>query len=44
MIGVERMITQRFSLEETVQAFDLIAKGKTPEGRMVLKVMVGPNY
>ncbi|TFK38169.1 chaperonin 10-like protein [Crucibulum laeve] len=39
--GIEKLVTHRFSLEDTKKAFDLLAKGQDEQGRMVLKVMVG---
>ncbi|KAH9852343.1 GroES-like protein [Lenzites betulinus] len=39
--GIESIITHRFRLEETARAFELLARGRDEEGRMVLKVMVG---
>ena len=40
---VSCLITHRFPLEESARAFDLLAKGKDEQGRMVLKVMIGPS-
>ncbi|KDQ09625.1 hypothetical protein BOTBODRAFT_36864 [Botryobasidium botryosum FD-172 SS1] len=42
--GVEKMVTQRFPLERTAQAFEMLAKGKDEKGGLVLKIMVGPTY
>lgn len=39
--NIERIITHRFALEDTARAFELLARGRDDEGRMVLKVMVG---
>lgn len=45
MANVERvMVTQKYSLERTDEAFKVIAQGKGESGEMVLKVMVGPAY
>ena len=47
MLAVEKaMITQKFSLENTDKAFEVLARGKADavHGGLVLKVMVGPNY
>lgn len=45
MANVERvMVTQKYPLEDTSKAFEIIARGKGDSGEMVLKVMVGPNY
>ena len=41
--NIEKIITHRFPLEESAKAFELLAKGKDDEGRMVLKVMIGPS-
>jgi L-iditol 2-dehydrogenase len=38
------MVTQKYSLEETANAFQVIASAKDDSGEMVLKVMVGPGY
>ncbi|KAF8314963.1 GroES-like protein [Clavulina sp. PMI_390] len=38
------MVTQRFPLEQTSDAFKVIESGKGEGGAMVLKVMVGPKY
>jgi len=42
--GIEKMVTQRFPLDRTAQAFEMLAKGKDEKGGLVLKVMVGPTY
>ena len=39
--NIEQIITHRFPLEDTARAFELLARGRDEEGRMVLKVMVG---
>ncbi|KAI0331716.1 GroES-like protein [Cubamyces sp. BRFM 1775] len=41
--GIEKIITHRFSLQDTARAFELLARGRDDEGNMVLKVMVGPQ-
>ncbi|KAF7344410.1 Sorbitol dehydrogenase [Mycena sanguinolenta] len=41
--NVDALITHRFSLAQTAQAFSLLARGKDEAGKMVLKVMIGPN-
>ncbi|KAJ7215877.1 chaperonin 10-like protein [Mycena pura] len=41
--NVDALVTHRFSLAQTAQAFDLLARGKDEDGRLVLKVMIGPN-
>lgn len=42
--NVEALISHRFPLERTAEAFEMLARGKDAEGRMVLKVMVdGPE-
>jgi len=41
--NIEKLITHRFPLEDTKHAFDLLAKGKDEEGKMVLKVMIGDS-
>ncbi|KAH8087164.1 GroES-like protein [Cristinia sonorae] len=42
--AIESIITHRFPLEKTAQAFDMLAKGRDENGRMVIKVMVGPGH
>jgi len=43
MTGVERvMVTQKYNLEDTARAFELLASGSPDQ--LVLKVMVGPHY
>ncbi|KAI0628524.1 GroES-like protein [Trametes polyzona] len=39
--NIEKIITHRFALKDTARAFELLARGRDDEGRMVLKVMVG---
>lgn len=41
--NVDALVTHRFSLAQTAQAFNLLARGKDEDGKMVLKVMIGPN-
>ncbi|KZT01057.1 GroES-like protein [Laetiporus sulphureus 93-53] len=41
--NIERIISHRFPLEEAARAFDLMAKGRDENGRMVMKVVVGPQ-
>ena len=41
--NIENIITHRFPLEESARAFELLAKGKDEQGRMVIKVMIGPS-
>ncbi|CAE6414646.1 unnamed protein product [Rhizoctonia solani] len=41
LAGVERMVTQRFPLEEADKAFELLMQGKDKNGGLVVKVMVG---
>ncbi|KAF8636933.1 hypothetical protein AX17_003184 [Amanita inopinata Kibby_2008] len=41
--NVEKLITHRFTLEETARAFDLLARGQDDQGNMVLKVMIGSS-
>ena len=42
--SIDKLITHRFSLDETAEAFELLAKGADSDGRMALKVMVGGDY
>jgi L-iditol 2-dehydrogenase len=47
MKNVEKvMVTQRYALEDTAKAFELIASGgiQADVKEIVLKIMVGPNY
>jgi hypothetical protein len=32
-----------FALEQTTEAFELLGRGICPDGKVVLKVMVGPD-
>jgi L-iditol 2-dehydrogenase len=41
--NVEKLVTHRFPLEKSAHAFDLLAKGKDDDGKMVLKVMIGKS-
>ncbi|KAF7318984.1 PKS-ER domain-containing protein [Mycena chlorophos] len=41
--SVKKLITHRFELHDTREAFELLARGKDDEGRMVIKVVIGPN-
>ncbi|KAJ7867761.1 chaperonin 10-like protein [Mycena olivaceomarginata] len=41
--NVDALVTHRFSLAQTAQAFNLLARGKDEAGKMVLKVMIGPD-
>lgn len=41
--NVEKLITHRFPLEDTKSAFELLARGKDEDGKMVLKVMIESN-
>lgn len=41
--NVEKIITHRFPLEQTARAFELLARGRDEEGRMVIKIMIGPS-
>lgn len=38
--NIEKLITHRFSLKNTKDAFELLARGHDDEGRIALKVMV----
>lgn len=42
--NIESIITHRFPLEKTAQAFEMLAKGRDENGRMVIKIMVGPGH
>lgn len=42
--NVEKLVTHRFSLNDTKKAFDVLDKGVDEEGRTVLKIMVGNCY
>ncbi|KAI0717313.1 GroES-like protein [Fomitopsis betulina] len=39
--NVENIISHRFPLADSAKAFDLMARGRDDDGRMVMKVMVG---
>ncbi|KAJ7691598.1 chaperonin 10-like protein [Mycena rosella] len=41
--NIDALVTHRFSLAQSAQAFDLLARGKDDDGKMVLKVMIGPS-
>lgn len=41
--NIEKIITHRFPLEQTARAFELLSRGRDEEGRMVIKVMIGPS-
>ncbi|KAJ6595570.1 chaperonin 10-like protein [Mycena vulgaris] len=41
--NIDALVTHRFSLEQAAEAFDLLARGKDADGKMVLKVMIGPS-
>ncbi|KAJ6580012.1 chaperonin 10-like protein [Mycena vulgaris] len=41
--NIDALVTHRFSLERTAEAFDLLARGKDADSKMVLKVMIGPS-
>ncbi|EIN08313.1 GroES-like protein [Punctularia strigosozonata HHB-11173 SS5] len=43
LANVDKLVTHRFALERTPEAFELLARGKDESGRMVLKIMVGPG-
>lgn len=38
--NADKLITHRFPLTETNQAFELLARGQDEDGNMVLKVMI----
>jgi L-iditol 2-dehydrogenase len=38
--NVEKLITHRFPLEDTAQAFDVLARGEDDHGMMVIKIMI----
>ena len=40
---VLKLVTHRFRLGDTKRAFELLARGRDDEGRMVLKVVIGPD-
>ncbi len=39
--NLDKLVTHRFDLSDTAQAFDLLTRGVDEQGDMVLKVMVG---
>ncbi|KAH9836254.1 GroES-like protein [Rhodofomes roseus] len=39
--NIEKIISHRFPLADAAQAFELMARGRDDDGRMVMKVMVG---
>lgn len=41
--NLESLITHRFPLDQSAQAFDLLSRGRDEDGKMVLKVMIGPG-
>jgi L-iditol 2-dehydrogenase len=41
--NVEKLVTHRFPLEDTAHAFEILARGKDEDGKMVLKIMIGPS-
>ena len=45
MAGIDKvMVTHKYPLEKTKDAFQVIASGRDDPEEMVLKVIVGPNY
>ncbi|KAI0316373.1 GroES-like protein [Amylostereum chailletii] len=40
---LDKLVTHRFALEDAARAFELMARGADAQGRMVLKVMLGPE-
>ncbi|TCD64096.1 hypothetical protein EIP91_004538 [Steccherinum ochraceum] len=42
--NIESIITHRFPLEKTAQAFDMLSRGRDDNGDMVIKIMVGPGH
>lgn len=38
----EKLVTHQFPLSRTTEAFELLGRGRGPQGEVVLKVMVGP--
>jgi L-iditol 2-dehydrogenase len=38
--NIDKLVTHRFGLEDTAEAFELLARGEDDEGRVVLKVMI----
>lgn len=41
--NIDALISHRLHLAETKEAFELLSKGVDEDGRMVLKVIVGPG-
>ncbi|KAJ6612740.1 chaperonin 10-like protein [Mycena sp. CBHHK59/15] len=41
--NIDKLVTHRFALDRAAEAFNLLARGKDDEGKMVLKVMIGPS-
>lgn len=41
--NIEALVSHRLHLSETKRAFELLAKGQDDQGKMVLKVIVGPD-
>jgi len=41
--NIEKIITHRFPLDDSARAFELLAKGRDEDGRMVIKVVIGPS-
>lgn len=39
--NVEKMVTQKYTLEQADEAFGDVARGKGVNGEMVVKVMIG---
>ncbi|KAJ8082874.1 hypothetical protein PM082_008731 [Marasmius tenuissimus] len=40
---VSKLVTHHFSLEDTKRAFEMLAQGRDENGRVVLKVVIGPR-
>ena len=38
--GIEKMVTQRYPIEETDRAFEAVRRGRGEDGELVVKVMV----
>ncbi|KZV65998.1 GroES-like protein [Peniophora sp. CONT] len=43
LTNLDKLVTHRFSLADTAKAFDLLSKGADENGRMALKVVIGPS-
>ena len=43
LVNLDKLVTHRFSLADTAKAFDLLSKGADENGRMALKVVIGPS-